>query len=102
MLTLQLVGDPSKTRKVSAKSFSKWGKVADMDPVRFRSGAGSRVWEVVTPEYIEQQKQVKAAPTRPIVIPEAIKRVTGSEAEQPTQAEEQPKKRGPKPQTQTA
>lgn len=101
MLKLQLVGDPSKTRTASVKSFSKWSKVPDMDPARFRGGAGKDVWEVITPEYIAKQKEVKAAPTRPIVVPDAIKRIQGNESEAGEQPE-QPKKRGPKPQTQTA
>lgn len=75
-----LVSDPTKTQQVSPNSWKHWGKVKGLDPNEFRYGAGVEVWRVVDEEFLKAQRDVKAAPRKPIQMPEEIRRVVAPQA----------------------
>lgn len=81
-LTLVLVSDPSKTRTVSPNSWKHWSKVKGLDPNEFRGGAGTEVWRLVDAEFLAAQRDVKAAPRKPIQMPEEIRRVVAKPVEE--------------------
>ena len=89
-VTIQDLGDPSYTRKVSLLSFNGWPKSKDVEGARLAQG-GKRVMVIVTEE------QAQTAKERPAIrIPDVVTNAKNANAGQEDQPDEALAKSGKK------